>query len=276
MRVLFPHLEGLQIEEIRAAGSVVRIEAVAGEEPVACSGCGTLSGRVHSRYRRQLSDTSISGREVVIVLRVRRLFCGNSYCSKTTFARCTGFSDPAYFARLFNRQHRLPPRRWRNQPGQTCWPTAASDCRPGIRGPRWSVRDHRCASEGALTASAIRTASRVGATSWVRMMAARLDGRVATPAVGCQRLRRHYQLWRHDLPRRRPWRDRPLLEGAQAPSPVDVARVHDAADAVGDDQAFRVVGRHPDRYGIEFSTAEPGRPWAATRSILAIRPCGLR
>lgn len=85
MSVLFPHLDGLRIEVIRAAGSTVRIEAATGEDPVACSGCGMLSARVHSRYRRQLSDTSITGREVIIGLRVRRLFCGNSGCGKTTF-----------------------------------------------------------------------------------------------------------------------------------------------------------------------------------------------
>ncbi|MEU7769435.1 ISL3 family transposase [Nocardia sp. NPDC049190] len=45
-----------------------------------------LSGRVHSRYRRRLSDTSITGREVVIGLRIRRLFCDNFNCGKTTFA----------------------------------------------------------------------------------------------------------------------------------------------------------------------------------------------
>ncbi|WP_283780412.1 ISL3 family transposase [Nocardia sputi] len=70
---------------VRAAGSTVRIDAATGEDPVRCPGCGTLSGRVHSRYQRRLSDTSITGREVVIGLRVRRLFCGNSDCGKTTF-----------------------------------------------------------------------------------------------------------------------------------------------------------------------------------------------
>ncbi|MGQ4616274.1 ISL3 family transposase [Nocardia sp. R7R-8] len=86
MEVLFPHLDGLRIEVIRAAGSTVRIEAATSDDPVGCPGCGTLSGRVHSRYRRRLSDTSITGREVVIGLQVRRLFCDNSDCGKTTFA----------------------------------------------------------------------------------------------------------------------------------------------------------------------------------------------
>ncbi|WP_327097472.1 hypothetical protein OIE68_00925 [Nocardia vinacea] len=85
MRVLFPHLDGLRIEAIRAAGSTVRIEAATGEDPVVCSGWGMLSRRVHSRYRRRLSDASITGREVLIGLQVRRLFCDNSECGKTTF-----------------------------------------------------------------------------------------------------------------------------------------------------------------------------------------------
>lgn len=71
---------------IRAAGSTVRIEAATGVDPVGCPACGTPSGRVHSRYQRRLSDTSITGREVLIELRVRRLFCDNFDCGKTTFA----------------------------------------------------------------------------------------------------------------------------------------------------------------------------------------------
>ncbi|WP_435829122.1 transposase family protein [Saccharopolyspora shandongensis] len=53
---------------------------------MACPGCGTLSDRVHSRYQRRLSDTSISSREVLIRLQVRRLFCDNTECVKKTFA----------------------------------------------------------------------------------------------------------------------------------------------------------------------------------------------
>lgn len=39
---------------------------------VACSGCGVVSGWVHSRYVRQLSDAASSGREVLIRLRESR------------------------------------------------------------------------------------------------------------------------------------------------------------------------------------------------------------
>lgn len=44
------------------------------------------SGRVHSRYQRRLADTAIAGREMLIRLRVRRLFCDNGNCGKRTFA----------------------------------------------------------------------------------------------------------------------------------------------------------------------------------------------
>ncbi|MGW1682908.1 ISL3 family transposase, partial [Saccharopolyspora sp. NPDC002376] len=84
--VLFPHLARLRIDDVHAAGSVVRIEASTLSGRVACPGCGTLSDRVHSRYERRLSDTAISGREVLIRLRVRRLFCDNTGCAKKTFA----------------------------------------------------------------------------------------------------------------------------------------------------------------------------------------------
>lgn len=53
---------------------------------MACSGCGSVSDRVHSRYERRLSDTASAGREVLIRLTVRRLFCDNPECGKTTFA----------------------------------------------------------------------------------------------------------------------------------------------------------------------------------------------
>jgi hypothetical protein len=41
---------------------------------------------VHSRYERRLSDTATAGQEVLIRLRVRRLFCDNTDCAKRTFA----------------------------------------------------------------------------------------------------------------------------------------------------------------------------------------------
>jgi transposase len=86
VRALFPHLAPLQIRDVRVVGAVVQIRASTRDGPVACPGCGLLSARIHSRYQRRLSDTAIAGREMLVVLRVRRLFCANPDCTKTTFA----------------------------------------------------------------------------------------------------------------------------------------------------------------------------------------------
>lgn len=86
MKVLFPHLAEFRIDGVRVAGPVVRIEASTLGGEVACPGCGVVSDRVHSRYHRQLLDTAVAGRETLIRLRVRRLFCVNSDCGRKTFA----------------------------------------------------------------------------------------------------------------------------------------------------------------------------------------------
>ncbi|MFM9452044.1 ISL3 family transposase [Streptomyces europaeiscabiei] len=54
--------------------------------PAGCTGCGTLSEWVHSRYVRRLADAALGGRPVRIDLSVRRLYCENSACPKVTFA----------------------------------------------------------------------------------------------------------------------------------------------------------------------------------------------
>jgi hypothetical protein len=86
VKVLWPHLTGVQVKAVSIAGHTVRIDVQTSTAPAACPGCGTMSGRVHSRYDRHLSDTAAAGREVLVRLTVRRLFCDNPDCTKMTFA----------------------------------------------------------------------------------------------------------------------------------------------------------------------------------------------
>jgi transposase len=83
---LLPHLAALRLNRVWLKGVRVRIEATTSAERVGCPDCGTLSGRVHSRYVRQLADAGIGGREVTLALTVRRLFCDQSGCRRKTFA----------------------------------------------------------------------------------------------------------------------------------------------------------------------------------------------
>jgi transposase len=83
---LLPHLAGLDIESVSVSGRTVHVVAGARAGEAACTGCGTVSRRVHSSYGRHLGDTASGGQEVAIDLQVRRFFCGNGECGKKTFA----------------------------------------------------------------------------------------------------------------------------------------------------------------------------------------------
>jgi transposase len=51
-----------------------------------CPRCGSVSGRVHSRYRRQISDLPLAGRPVKLLAEVRRLRCEAVGCEQKIFA----------------------------------------------------------------------------------------------------------------------------------------------------------------------------------------------
>jgi hypothetical protein len=86
LSLLLPHLAGVATEQAREeAGRVfLLVRPVAAE--AACPGCGTLSGRVHSGYRRRLHDVPAGGRDVLIWLAARRFRCLDQDCLKVTFA----------------------------------------------------------------------------------------------------------------------------------------------------------------------------------------------
>jgi transposase len=84
--LLFPHLSGLDLDRVEDLGGSVKIVARTGPAPVACRACGTLSARVHDRYRRRLQDLACGGRPVQVELEVRRFICGNPACEVATFA----------------------------------------------------------------------------------------------------------------------------------------------------------------------------------------------
>jgi transposase len=51
-----------------------------------CPGCGILSARIHSRYRRRLTDLPIANRPVCIVILARRFHCDAVLCGRRIFA----------------------------------------------------------------------------------------------------------------------------------------------------------------------------------------------
>ncbi|MFE9882739.1 ISL3 family transposase [Streptomyces sp. NPDC005784] len=75
------------VVSVDLSGPVVVVSARTRSRPQAgCTGCGTSSAWVHSRYVRHLADAALGGRPVRIDLSVRRLYCENSACPRVTFA----------------------------------------------------------------------------------------------------------------------------------------------------------------------------------------------
>jgi transposase len=74
------------VGEVTVAAGLLLVLARARAATAACPKCGTVSGRVHSRYSRTLADAAIGGRQVEILLAVRRFFCTAPGCGARTFA----------------------------------------------------------------------------------------------------------------------------------------------------------------------------------------------
>jgi transposase len=83
--MLFPDLDGLLVQGVELVAGEVRVVARACATEAGCPVCGAPSLRVHSGYERQLTDTAVGGRRVVLRLRVRRFRCATVRCPRTTF-----------------------------------------------------------------------------------------------------------------------------------------------------------------------------------------------
>jgi transposase len=83
---LFPQLAGLRVDRLLILDGIVHVEARRAAATARCPSCGHRSRRVHSRYRRRITDEPLGGRQVVIHLRVRRFFCRARTCPRRTFA----------------------------------------------------------------------------------------------------------------------------------------------------------------------------------------------
>ena len=83
------------LDDVRQGPGGVRLAARVRASTADCARCGQPAARVHSSYRRHLSDAPISGRPVAVVLRVRRFFCDNAGCKARTFAeQVPGLTTP--------------------------------------------------------------------------------------------------------------------------------------------------------------------------------------
>jgi len=62
------------IDRIDQADGVVVMDAHPRVRRSRCRRCGRFSARIHSHYRRRVADLPVSGRQVVVRLKMRRFF----------------------------------------------------------------------------------------------------------------------------------------------------------------------------------------------------------
>jgi transposase len=77
---------GLIVERIESEAAALLIVARPAARTAVCPACGTVSAKVHSRYRRSLSDLPSQGRTVRIAVHARRFRCLHAGCGRKIFA----------------------------------------------------------------------------------------------------------------------------------------------------------------------------------------------
>ena len=87
--------EGLEVVGGDVVDQVITLTVVSTQQKPCCPLCGNSASRVHSHYRRQLTDMSCAGRRVRFILHVRKFFCDEKTCVRKIFTeRLVPFIEP--------------------------------------------------------------------------------------------------------------------------------------------------------------------------------------
>jgi transposase len=100
---LFSTTDALQVNSCDWSHDQIQVQlSVLGNSAV-CPKCAQMSTRIHSRYVRSCADLPWAGRTVRLRLLVRRFFCDNPHCERTTFVE----QVPEFLAPSARRTQRL-------------------------------------------------------------------------------------------------------------------------------------------------------------------------
>jgi len=87
--------EGMLVEHIQTTEDGLVIEVVTVHPTSCCPLCAEPSDSIQSHYRRVLRDAPCAGRQVQLVLTVRKFYCRSPYCSRKVFTeRLPTFVEP--------------------------------------------------------------------------------------------------------------------------------------------------------------------------------------
>lgn len=83
---LLPDSVPLTLNTLRLGQATLSLSLTTTAPASPCPSCGQLSHRIHSRYRRCLSDLPFGGIAVHIEIRARKFFCDNACCDHIIFS----------------------------------------------------------------------------------------------------------------------------------------------------------------------------------------------
>jgi transposase len=99
---LFALPDGVEVVETSVTGHVLTLSLVATAPTARCPLCGQASRHIRSSYTRHVADVPCAGRQVQLLLRVRKFRCDTTDCPRRIFAeRLTPFIEP--WARMTTR-----------------------------------------------------------------------------------------------------------------------------------------------------------------------------
>lgn len=86
---------GLEIDHIGAEANALTVSVSSVLPTSVCPLCGTSAARIHSRYHRTVADVPCGGRQVRLLLTVRKFFCDTPDCARQIFTeRLAPFIEP--------------------------------------------------------------------------------------------------------------------------------------------------------------------------------------
>ena len=100
---LFPDAPQLRFETIEFDPQCITLQLTSTQATPTCPDCGHAAQRLHSGYVRTLADLPWADLAARLLLRVRRFFCDQLRCARTTFAERV----PALVAPYARRTRRL-------------------------------------------------------------------------------------------------------------------------------------------------------------------------
>ena len=76
---------GMAVQMCLVSASQLTVRIFCSEETSLCPHCHTPSQRIHSHYGRTVADLPVSGRQVKLLLKIRKFICSNSACEHKIF-----------------------------------------------------------------------------------------------------------------------------------------------------------------------------------------------